>query len=244
MCEDSGALSIDFNCGCSVKKVHKGGGGSALLKDLDLLAENLKAIIKAVKIPVSLKTRIGFVKTDYISGLQACREAAELGCSWITLHGRTAKQGFTGVADWEPIRMMVEELKIPVIGNGDIALPADAARMFSQTGCAGVMIGRAIMGDPWLIADTENFLAHGTSRPHRSRREIVDIMLAHQSYLLAHSGIPKGVLEFRKHMVRYLRGFAQASQLRRTLVLIDDPDEVRRILDAFGEGRQPSGIAG
>jgi len=242
MCEDCGAASIDFNCGCSVKKVHKGGGGSLLLKDLDLLAENLKAIIKAVKIPVSLKTRIGFMKTDSVSGLQACREAAQLGCSWVTLHGRTAKQGFTGTADWNPIRELAHELPIPVIGNGDVALPSDAARMIADTGCAGVMIGRALMGDPWIIADTENFLLNGTPRPHRSRKEIVEIMLAHQSYLLAYSGIPKGVLEFRKHMVRYLRGFAQASSLRRVLVLLDDPSEVRRILIEFGEGRPPAGI--
>jgi tRNA-dihydrouridine synthase B len=241
-CEASGAVSIDFNCGCSVKKVHKGGGGSALLNDLDLLAANLKAIIKAVKIPVSLKTRIGFRKVDDTSGLQACREAAELGCAWVTLHGRYARQGFNGIADWEPIRMMVEELPIPVIGNGDVTTPEDAARMFRETGCAGVMIGRAIMGDPWLVADTENFLIDNTPRPHRSRREIVDVMLAHQAALLEYHGPKNGMLEFRKNMVRYLRGFAQVSSLRRTLVLLDDPVEVRRILDEFGEGRPPSSI--
>jgi tRNA-dihydrouridine synthase B len=242
MCQDSGALSIDFNCGCSVKKVHKGGGGSALLKDLDLLARNLDAIVKAVTIPVSLKTRIGFQKADFVSGLQALRTAVELGCSWVTLHGRTAKQGFTGVADWDPIRELAYELPIPVIGNGDVALPSDAARMIADTGCAGVMIGRALMGDPWIIADTENFLAHGPPRPHRSRREIVDTMLDHQAEVLAYYGTPKGVLEFRKHMVRYLRGFAQASSLRRVLVVVNDATEVCRILVEFGEGRPPDGI--
>jgi tRNA-dihydrouridine synthase B len=242
MCQDTGALSIDFNCGCSVKKVHKGGGGSLLLKDLDLLARNLDAIVKAVTIPVSLKTRIGFQKMDYISGLTALRTAVDLGCSWVTLHGRTAKQGFTGVADWDPIRELAYELPIPLIGNGDVALPADASRMIADTGCAGVMIGRALMGDPWIVADTENYLANGEARPHRSRREIVDTMLAHQAELLAYYGTPRGVLEFRKHMVRYLRGFAQVSSLRRALVVTNDAAEVRRILNEFGEGHPPADI--
>jgi nifR3 family TIM-barrel protein len=241
--EDAGALSIDFNCGCSVKKVHKGGGGSALLKDIDLLARNLEAIVKAVSIPVSLKTRVGFNKENDYSGVDACRHAAALGCSWVTLHGRTAKQGFDGPADWSFIGQLAQDLPIPVVGNGDISTPADAERMFTETGCAGVMIGRAMMGDPWIVADTENYLSSLIPRPHRTRKEIVEVMLLHQQALLDFCGPRKGVLDFRKHMVRYLRGFAQASQLRRMLVLLGDAEEVRHVLEEFGEGRPPAGIA-
>jgi nifR3 family TIM-barrel protein len=242
MVEDAGALSIDFNCGCSVKKVHKGGGGSALLKDVDLLAQNLAAIMKAVHLPVSMKTRVGYTKTDDTSGLEACRRAADLGCAWVTLHGRTAKQDFNGPADWGPIRKLVQGVHIPVIGNGDIAEPQDAERMFMETGCAGVMIGRAMMGDPWITNDCENFLKNGIPRPMRIRKEIVEVMLAHQAELLESFGPRKGVLEFRKHMVRYIRGFPQASQLRRVLVILDDPAEVSRLLEEFGEGRPPADI--
>lgn len=240
--EDSGAETIDFNCGCSVRKVHKGGGGSALLKDPDLLVENLKAILDSVKIPVSLKTRIGFLKDDK-SGLEACRRAADLGCSWVTLHARTARQKFEGNADLEAIQRLVEELPIPVIGNGDISKPEDAKRMFDETGCAGVMVGRAIMGDPWLIGDTEKFLLDGTPRPGRTRRDVVEVLLVHQKNLLDHYGDDKrGIWEFRRHVAKYIRGFALASVFRNRVVREDDPGEVTRMLVEFGEGRPPSDI--
>jgi len=238
--EEAGAVSIDFNCGCSVRKVHKGGGGSALLKDLDLLKNCLKSIVGAVSIPVSLKTRIGFFNVDDNSGIEACRIACDLGCRWVTLHGRTAKQGFSGTANWNAIAMLVKELNIPVIGNGDIVTPQDAKKKFDETGCAGVMIGRATVGDPWLVGDTENYLINGSPRPDRSREEIVDIMLQHQRHMLEHWGDDKrGVWEFRKHISKYLRGFAQASILRHAIVRMDNPADVTNLLKEFGEGRPP-----
>ncbi len=242
--EGAGAASIDFNCGCSVRKVHKGGGGSLLLKDLDLLEENLKAILDAVSIPVSLKTRIGFHLKDDKSGIEACRRAQDLGCAWVTLHGRYARQGFDGTADWDWIARLVDELSIPVIGNGDVAEPSDVKRMFDETGCAGVMVGRAILGDPWMIGDCRRYLEDGTSRPSRTRDEIVDVMLEHQRLILEGWPPPKGVWEFRKHVAKYLRGFAQASILRNMIVRCDDSEEVERMLREFGEGRPPSAISG
>jgi tRNA-dihydrouridine synthase B len=242
--EESGAESIDFNCGCSVRKVHKGGGGSALLKDLDLLTENLRAIKESVDIPVSLKTRIGFYGDGDESGIEACRRASDLGYSWVTLHGRTARQKFDGEADLEAIRKLVDQLPIPVIGNGDIASPEDALKMFEQTGCAGVMVGRAIMGDPWFIEDTEKFIADGSQRPKRTRNEVVKTILLHQKNLLDHYGEDRrGVWEFRRHVGRYLRGFAQAAVLRNMIVRAEDPLEVTRMLIEFGEGRPPSAIS-
>jgi nifR3 family TIM-barrel protein len=239
--EQRGALSIDFNTGCSVKKVHKGGGGSALLKDLDLLKANLKAIVEAVEIPVSLKTRTGFYSDD-CSGIEACRIAQDLGCAFVTLHGRYAKQALDGSADWTPIGSLVRELSIPVVGNGDIEIPEDCARMFDETGCAGVMIGRGIMGDPWLIGDCERYLADGNPRAHRTREETVEIMLRHLSLQIQFEGDIKGVLEFRKHIAKYLRGFPQAAILRNALVRLQDRDEIERMLREFGEGRPPASI--
>ena len=197
---------------------------------------------RQVKIPVSLKTRIGFQKIGDESGLEACRIAEESGCSWVTLHGRTARQKFDEPATWEPIARLVSELRIPVIGNGDIYSVEDAGRMIKETGCAGVMIGRAMMGDPWIIGDTEVFLSRGEHRPRRSRSEIVEIMLEHQQELLEHFGPKKGVLEFRKHIVKYLRGFPLASTLRKKLITLEDAGEIRRMLVAFGEGRSPEKI--
>ncbi len=245
--QDAGAQTIDYNCGCSVKKVHRGGGGSALLKDLDLLSANLKAIIDAVDIPVSMKTRIGFFRENDRSGIVACRIAQDLGCAWVTLHGRTAKQGFAGTADRNAIAELVDELEIPVIGNGDILTPEDAKRMFDETRCAGVMIGRGLMGDPWLVGDVEKYLADGEKRPNRTRAELVELMLEHQRRLLEHFQDKqiqdkRGVWEFRKHISQYLRGFAEASKIRNVLVRSDDPGEVTRMLREFGEGHPPSQI--
>jgi tRNA-dihydrouridine synthase B len=241
--EDAGAASIDFNAGCSVRKVHKGGGGSILLKTPELLYENMKAIRDAVEIPVSLKTRIGFYETGDKSGIEACRRAQDMGFKWVTLHGRYAKQGFTGEADWDAIAVLAGELKIPVIGNGDIETPGDAKRMFERTGCAGVMVGRAIMGDPWLIGDCENYLRDKTNRPQRTRADLVEVMLDHQAELLKRFPGQKAVWEFRKHLSRYLRGFAQAAVLRQTLVRLDDPAEVTKLLREFGEGKPPGLIS-
>jgi len=241
--EDAGAGSIDLNSGCSVRKVHKGGGGSLLLKDLDLLAANLKAIIDNVSIPVSLKTRIGFYSGQDRSGIEACRIAQDLGCVWVTLHGRFAKQGFEGEADWDAIAGLVDELSIPVIGNGDVGTPGDVKRMFEQTKCAGVMVGRAIMGDPWLVGDCENYLESRTNRPERTRADVVSVMLDHQWELLENFTRQKAVWEFRKHIAKYLRGFAQASILRHALVRMDDPDHVTSALREFGEGKPPGLIS-
>ncbi|HDS29734.1 MAG TPA: hypothetical protein ENN67_01685 [Firmicutes bacterium] len=241
--EQAGALSIDFNAGCSVRKVHKGGGGSALLKDIDLLTENLKSVKEAVKIPVSMKTRAGFYASDR-SGMEACRIAQDLGFDFVTLHPRFAKQLFGGKAEWNLIAELADSLDIPVIGNGDIETPDDAKRMFEETGCAGVMIGRAIMGDPWLISDCEMYLQNGSPRALRTRREIVDAMLEHYDFILESSGETQGALEFRKHIAKYLRGFAQASKLRNVLVRLDNPYEVKRMLDEFGDGKPPGAIIG
>jgi nifR3 family TIM-barrel protein len=240
--EQAGATSIDYNLGCSVRKVHKGGGGSLLLKDLDLMKENLKAILDAVSIPVSIKTRIGFFMKDDKSGIEACRIAQDMGCAWATLHGRYAKQGFSGDADWDYIARLVDELEIPVIGNGDVVEPADVVRMFEHTGCAGVMIGRALLGDPWLIGDCERYLIDGSPRPVRSREEQVEIILEHQALLLEKWPPPKGVWEFRKHIGKYLKGFAQASVMRNMIVRCNDPSEVTRMLVEFGKGRPPASI--
>jgi tRNA-dihydrouridine synthase B len=241
--EEAGARSIDFNAGCSVPKIHKSGGGSALLRDLDLLNENLKAVVESVEIPVSLKTRIGY-SVDDRSGIEACRIAADLGCAWVTLHGRTARQGFTGEADWEAIASLVNELPIPVIGNGDIAGPEDAVRMFETTGCAGVMIGRGIMGDPWLVGDCENYIRNGNPRPDRNRSDIASIMLEHQRAVLDQFADKRRVWEFRKHIAKYLRNYPQVSKLRGALVRENDPDEVARMIREFGEGRPPEDIIG
>ncbi|MFH1676238.1 MAG: tRNA-dihydrouridine synthase [bacterium] len=240
--ETAGAETIDFNCGCSIKKIHKGGGGSALLKDLGLLRENLSAIIESVKIPVSLKTRIGFEKNDDRSGVEACHIASDLGCAFVTLHGRTAKQKFDGKSDLSAINRLVEELPIPVIGNGDIQTPEDVLRMFETTGCAGVMVGRALMGDPWFISDCENYFRSGEARPRRSRDEITRVMIEHLNFMIEKSGSLIGVKEFRKHVAKYLSGFAQASIIRNAIVRCDDAIRVIEMLREFGEGRPPLDI--
>ncbi|HEX9746339.1 MAG TPA: tRNA-dihydrouridine synthase [bacterium] len=242
MLEDAGAELIDFNCGCSVKKIHRGGGGSALLCDFRNLKKILAEIKNAVSIPVTFKTRIGFDKDDDSSGLEACKIAQDLGYEWVTLHGRTAKQAFGGVANWEAIARLVDLLDIPVVGNGDVLTADDAKKMLEDTKCAGIMVGRGVMGDPWLAGDIEAFLSTGNRHGERSRPEIIGVMLRHQESLIDHYGPEKGTKDFRKHIGRYLRGFAQAARIRSMLVIIDDSAIVRDILTELGEGRNPEQV--
>ena len=240
--DEGRADHIDLNMGCPVPKVTRKGGGSALPWKRD----RFRAIVDAAvanaqgRVPVSVKMRVG-IDDAHHTYLDAGLAAAEAGVAWVALHGRTALQLYSGNADWSAIRRLVDTLApTPVLGNGDIWTAQDAVRMHRDTGCAGVVIGRACLGRPWLFGQ---IAAAFDGRPIPADPDcagVQDLMLRHCELLIAmHGGDEgKGCREMRKHMAWYLKGFAVGSETRLALGLIDTMDEMRALLATI-DGSQP-----
>ena len=228
--EEDLADHIDLNFGCPVPKVTRKGGGSALPYKRNLLRAILKeAVSGAGNLPVTMKMRKG-IDDDHITFLDAGRIAVEEGVTSIALHGRTAAQHYGGTADWDAIARLKEHVpEIPVLGNGDIWSAQDAVRMVRETGCDGVVVGRGCLGRPWLFADLvaafegrEQARAGGTDgcslKP--SLREVADIMVRHATLLGEWIGDEaRGVIDFRKHVAWYTKGFSVGSEMRRKLAM-------------------------
>ncbi len=229
--EERGADIVDLNMGCWVPKVAKNGAGAALMKDVCLAQDVVGAMVKAVKIPVTVKIRAGWDRSQ-ATAVEFAQRAQDVGAKAIAVHARFASQGFTGTADWSVIRRVKDAVTIPVIGNGDVETPEDARRMLDETGCDGVMIGRAAMGNPWLFADVQHFLATGEHRPAPTLRERVEIALRHVSTLAAdpHVGEERAVREMRGQLTHYFKGFPGVSALRSEIVRLNTIEEIRTLL--------------
>ncbi|MEV4433268.1 tRNA dihydrouridine synthase DusB [Streptomyces sp. NPDC049555] len=225
---------IDLNFGCPVPKVTRKGGGSALPYKRNLLRSILReAVGNAGALPVTMKMRKG-IDDDHITYLDAGRIAVEEGVTAIALHGRTAAQHYGGTADWEAIARLKEAVpEIPVLGNGDIWSAEDAVRMVRETGCDGVVVGRGCLGRPWLFADlVAAFETGGTQQSARpALREVARVMVRH-AQLLAEwlEDEERGVIDFRKHVAWYTKGFAVGSELRKKLAIASSLDELDALL--------------
>lgn len=233
--EQFGFAGIDINMGCPVKKVVKAQQGSALMKNCELATEIVYKLSKAVKIPVSVKTRLGYSAYDEKFFIEFLKSLEEAGTKLITIHGRTAKQGFSGKADWNPIYLAKSILKIPVIGNGDITTPEIAKqRLKSPDGkitLDGVMIGRATFGNPWLLAEIHAKL-HGLKySPPRSMREKIPTIKKHFNLSIKILGPRIGLLEMRKHLAAYIKDIKNASFFRQKLIQAKTAEETLEILD-------------
>lgn len=260
LCAEYGVAHVDLNFGCPVPKVTRKGGGAALPWKRNLLGEILSAAVAAAArydVPVTMKTRLG-IDEEHLTYLDAGRIAEDSGAAAIALHGRTAIQGYSGVADWAPIAELVQQLSIPVLGNGDIWEAADAVRMVEETGAAGVVVGRGCLGRPWLFRDlAAAFGAHagpdasGLVLPRLG--EVAAMMYRHAELLSQHMGEERGCKEFRKHISWYLKGFGAGGDLRHALGLVStlrelesllaelDPDEAfPRLVLGAPRGRQGS----
>lgn len=204
---------LDINMGCPVPKIVNNGEGSALMKDLKLAGEIVSAIVRAVEKPVTVKIRSGFDK-EHINAVEMAKIIEDAGAAAITVHGRTREQFYAGEADWEIIAKVKEAVSIPVIGNGDITDGESAARMLRQTGCDGVMVGRAARGNPWIFREIAAYLADGTVLPPKTKAECKEMMLRHARLQLKYKGEYTGVREMRKHISWYTAGMPHSAKIR------------------------------
>ncbi|MGM0578723.1 MAG: tRNA dihydrouridine synthase DusB [Myxococcota bacterium] len=224
MIEDAGADVVDINCGCPAPKVVKKGGGAGLLRDLPLLARILDAVVAAVSIPVTVKIRNGW-SADTLNALDTLRVSQDHGARAIGVHGRTREQLYRGEADWDVVRAMVEQARIPVLGSGDVVGPDDARARWEQTGCHGILVGRAAITNPWVFRQIADGLSgRPTIEPTWAMR-----LEALEGYLcmLRDTYHPKVVPGRMKMMLsRLLKGFPTGPEVRLACLKRDDPDEM------------------
>jgi tRNA-dihydrouridine synthase B len=221
---DAGAQIIDINMGCPAKKVCNRLAGSALLQDEELVARILHSVVRAVDVPVMLKTRTGWDR-DHKNGIRIARIAEDNGIQALAIHGRTRADLYQGDAEHETAAAIKSSIRIPVFANGDVDSPQRAAEILRATGCDGIMIGRAAQGRPWIFDEVNFFLAEGKSRANLARENVRDIMRAHLEDLYSFYGDETGVRVARKHLSWYFRQHPGQEDLRNRLVRIETPHE-------------------
>lgn len=226
---------IDINMGCPVPKVAvRAKSGSYLLKFPDKVFEIVNAVKSSINIPVTVKIRSGW-DCNSINAVTIAKVIEQAGASAIFVHPRTRSQGYSGVADWKIIKDVKDSVKIPVIGNGDIKTPYDCQRMLNETGCDAVMIGRGVMGNPWLIKNSINYLKDGKFDDNVSVIERVDMCLKHLKYLCAFRDEKTAVLEIRNHISWYFKSIKGASDLKNKVYKCCNIHDIINILNDFKE---------
>lgn len=221
---------LDLNMGCPVPKVVNNLEGSALLKNPSLIGEIVRKTAKAIKKPVTAKIRKGFAEED-IDIVEIARIIEGSGAAAIAVHGRTREQYYSGKADWEAIRRIKEAVSIPVIGNGDVDSPEKAREMLDQTGCDGVMVGRAARGNPWIFSRIRAYIMEGKRLPPPDKEQIRQMILRHARMLIEYKGQYTGMREMRKHVAWYTAGMPHSAGLRREMNQLEDYGQLERLLE-------------
>ena len=234
--EQAGPDFIDINMGCPMQKVVKNGDGSALMKNIPLAAAVIRAMAKAVQTPVTVKMRLGWSR-DTLNAVELAQAAQEAGAAAITVHGRTREDFYTGKADWKEIQKVVDAVKIPVIGNGDVTDGKSAKDLMEETGCAAVAIGRAAWGNPWIFREVNTYLETGETIPPPSWEMRLQMARRHLHGLCLEKGEYAAVREMRAHASRYFHGLPKATALRQEIMKETTEKGFNDVLDSYEKER-------
>jgi nifR3 family TIM-barrel protein len=236
MAEGSSPEVIDVNFGCPVRKIARRGAGAGMLRDLPLMIKMTRAIVEATRLPVTVKTRLGWDDANK-NIVEVALKLQDTGIKALTIHGRTGTQMYRGTADWTLIGEVKNhpDIEIPIIGNGDVTGPEIASERFSQYGVDAVMIGRAAIGRPWIFRDIHHYIKTGEILPPPSLNEKVDLARTHFKKSLEWKGEPRGILEMRRHFSNYFKGLPDFRETRLKLVTSLNVMEIQEILDFIEE---------
>lgn len=223
---------LDINMGCPVPKVVNNFEGSALMKDPKKVREIVTQTVKAIKKPVTVKIRKGFDE-DNVNAVEIAKIIEDSGAKAIAVHGRTRQQYYSGVADWDIIRKVKENVSIPVIGNGDVDSPQSAKKLLEETGCDGIMIGRGVRGNPWLFDQIQKYLETGVQIDKPSLVEIKEMILEHARLSVKYKGEYIGIREMRKHTAWYTAGCPGSAKLRSRVNEIESLSSLILLLDEY-----------
>jgi nifR3 family TIM-barrel protein len=229
--EDAKPDLIDINFGCPVKKIANRGAGSGMLRNIPLLIEMTEAIVKAVRLPVTVKTRLGW-DDESKNIVEIAERLQDTGIQGITIHGRTRAQLYKGQADWTLIGEVKNNprMRIPVIGNGDIDSPVKAKEMFDRYGVDGIMVGRATVGRPWIFRDIRHYLSTGELLPEPDVYEKADLALFHLEQSIKFKDGKRSVFEMRRHLSNYFKGLPNFKETRLKLLTAPEADEIKDII--------------
>jgi len=232
--EAAGPELIDINFGCPVKKIANRGAGSGMLRNIPLMVAMTEAIVKAVKLPVTVKTRLGWDDESKVIA-DVAEKLQDTGIAALTIHGRTRAQMYRGAADWTLIGEVKNNprMKIPIIGNGDIDSPEKAKEYFGRYGVDGIMIGRATVGRPWIFRDIRHYLETGELLPEPTVNEKVDIALFHIGKSIEYKSGHRAIFEMRRHLSNYFKGLPHFKETRLKLLTTTDVEEIRSLLEVI-----------
>ncbi len=229
ICQDMGADFVDLNFGCPVPKVVKKGAGSAVLKDLALLRKVIQAAKKQIQIPLTIKIRTGWDESSRNAG-EVCKIAAEEGVTWVAIHGRTRSKGYTGLADWDYIKQIKAESKIPIIGNGDIISPQMAVHRLMESGCDAVMIGRGCLKNPWIFLESLNLYNRTTLVLQKDHGDVLEILYEKLNTLSEERIVG---LQVKKFATWFSAGYPDSSQFRKQVFQLKDKEETFQFAKSY-----------